>query len=149
MRNKKILKLTQCALIAALAYIVFMYLRIDIPVGTERTSFHLGNALVVIGALLLGGGWIYLLSCSIGLPMTFFGTATGSVASAMNSALTAVARLPFASISIPTLEWWHIAGLYVWLILFVAVLRRPGYRLMQGLLAMTALLVIGFTLTFC
>ena len=57
MRNKKILKLTQCALIAALAYIVFMYLRIDIPVGTERTSFHLGNALVVIGALLLGGGW--------------------------------------------------------------------------------------------
>ena len=99
--------------------------------------------------LLLGGGWIYLLSCSIGLPMTFFGTATGSVASAMNSALTAVARLPFASISIPTLEWWHIAGLYVWLILFVAVLRRPGYRLMQGLLAMTALLVIGFTLTFC
>ncbi len=55
MDHKKILKLTQCALIAALAYVGFQFLRIDIPVGTERTAIHLGNAFVVLGALLLGG----------------------------------------------------------------------------------------------
>ena len=54
MEHKKILKLTQCALIAALAYVGFQFLRIDIPVGTERTAIHLGNTFVVIGALLLG-----------------------------------------------------------------------------------------------
>ena len=55
MEHKRILKLTQCALIAALAYVGFQFLRIDIPVGTERTAIHLGNTFVVIGALLLGG----------------------------------------------------------------------------------------------
>ena len=55
MEHKKILRLTQCALIAALAYVGFQFLRIDIPVGTERTAIHLGNTFVVIGALLLGG----------------------------------------------------------------------------------------------
>lgn len=48
-------KLTRAAMIAALAYIGFQFLRIDIPVGTERTAFHLGNTFVVLGALLLGG----------------------------------------------------------------------------------------------
>lgn len=57
MKNKKLLTLTQCALIAALAYIGFQFLRIDIPVGTERTAVHLGNAFVVLGALLVGGVW--------------------------------------------------------------------------------------------
>ena len=52
MKNKKMIRLTQCALIAALAYIAFQFLRIDIPVGTERTAIHLGNAVVVLGALL-------------------------------------------------------------------------------------------------
>jgi len=51
------LRLTQAAMIAALAYIGFQFLRIDIPVGPERTAFHLGNTFVVLGALLLGGGW--------------------------------------------------------------------------------------------
>ncbi len=55
MEHRKILTLTQCALIAALAYVGFQFLRIDIPVGTERTAIHLGNAFVVLGALLLGG----------------------------------------------------------------------------------------------
>ena len=55
MANKKTLVLTQCALIAALAYVGFQFLRIDIPVGTERTAIHLGNTFVVLGALLLGG----------------------------------------------------------------------------------------------
>ena len=49
------LKLTQAAMIAALAYIGFQFLRIDIPVGGERTAFHLGNTFVVLGSLLLGG----------------------------------------------------------------------------------------------
>lgn len=49
------LKLTQAAMIAALAYIGFQFLRIDIPVGTERTAFHLGNTFIVLGVLLLGG----------------------------------------------------------------------------------------------
>ena len=40
-------------LIAALAYVGFQFLRVDIPVGTERTAIHLGNAFVVLGALLL------------------------------------------------------------------------------------------------
>ena len=55
MEHKKILKLVQCALIAALAYVGFQFLRIDIPVGTERTAIHLGNTFVVLGALLCGG----------------------------------------------------------------------------------------------
>lgn len=54
MDNKKIQKLTTCAIIVALSYIGFQFLRIDIPVGTERTAIHLGNAFVVIGALVEG-----------------------------------------------------------------------------------------------
>lgn len=56
MKNRSsAIKLTQAAMIAALAYIGFQFLRIDIPVGTERTAFHLGNTFVVLGVLLLGG----------------------------------------------------------------------------------------------
>ena len=54
MENKNVNRLTQCAMIAALAYVGFQFLRIDIPVGTERTAIHLGNTMVVLGALLLG-----------------------------------------------------------------------------------------------
>ena len=53
-RHSPTLKLTQAAMIAALAYIGFQFLRFDIPVGSERTAFHLGNTFVVLGALLLG-----------------------------------------------------------------------------------------------
>ena len=49
------LQLTQAAMIAALAYIGFQFLRIDIPVGSEKTAFHLGNTFVVLGVLLMGG----------------------------------------------------------------------------------------------
>ena len=63
MENKNVNRLTQCAMIAALAYVGFQFLRIDIPVGTERTAIHLGNTMVVLGALLLGswGGFITVL----------------------------------------------------------------------------------------
>lgn len=49
--------LTMAAMFAALCYIGFAYLRIDIPVGTEKTAFHLGNVFCVLGALFLGGLW--------------------------------------------------------------------------------------------
>lgn len=48
-------KLTMAAMFAALCYVGFAYLRIDIPVGTEKTAFHLGNVFCVLGALFLGG----------------------------------------------------------------------------------------------
>ncbi len=56
MRNEKIYKLTLTALIAALSYVVFTFLQIRISLGDAgATSFHLGNAVCVLGALLLGG----------------------------------------------------------------------------------------------
>lgn len=45
------------AMFAALCYIGFSFFKIDIPVGTEKTAFHLGNVFCVLGALLLGGFW--------------------------------------------------------------------------------------------
>lgn len=50
-------KLTMAAMFAALCYVGFAYLRVDIPVGTEKTAFHLGNVFCVLGALFLGGLW--------------------------------------------------------------------------------------------
>lgn len=56
MRNEKVYKLTLTALMAALSYVVFTFLQIKIQIpGGDATSFHLGNAVCVLGALLLGG----------------------------------------------------------------------------------------------
>lgn len=49
--------LAQAGLMAALCYIGFAFLKIDIPVGPEKTAFHFGNVFCVLGALLLGGFW--------------------------------------------------------------------------------------------
>lgn len=49
--------LAMAALFAALCYIGFTYCKIDIPVGTEKTAFHLGNVFCVLAALFLGGLW--------------------------------------------------------------------------------------------
>ena len=49
--------LTMAALFAALCYIGFTYCKIDIPVGMEKTAFHLGNVFCVLAALFLGGFW--------------------------------------------------------------------------------------------
>ena len=49
--------LTMAALFAALCYIGFSYCKIDIPVGMEKTAFHLGNVFCVLAALFLGGFW--------------------------------------------------------------------------------------------
>ena len=53
--NEKIKKLALAGLFAALSYIGFQVFRFDIPVGTEKTAFHLGNTFVVLGALFIGG----------------------------------------------------------------------------------------------
>lgn len=56
MRNKRTLKLVTTALMAALSYVVFTFLQIKVTLpGGDATSFHLGNAVCVLGALLLGG----------------------------------------------------------------------------------------------
>ncbi len=49
--------LSMSALFAALCYVGFTYCKIDIPVGMEKTAFHLGNVFCVLAALFLGGFW--------------------------------------------------------------------------------------------
>jgi uncharacterized membrane protein len=49
--------LSMAALFAALCYIGFSYCKIDIPVGMEKTAFHLGNVFCVLAALFIGGFW--------------------------------------------------------------------------------------------
>jgi len=55
-RNNVLLRLVLTGLTAALAYVVFTFLqiRIALPSG-DQTSIHLGNAVCVLAALLLGG----------------------------------------------------------------------------------------------
>lgn len=56
MKNEKLLKLTLTGIFAALSYVVFTFLQIKIPLpGGDATSIHLGNAVCVLGALVLGG----------------------------------------------------------------------------------------------
>ena len=50
-------KLAMAALFAALCYVGFAVCKIDIPVGTEKTAFHLGNVFCVLAALFIGGFW--------------------------------------------------------------------------------------------
>lgn len=82
MQNKSKLttrKIVFAALMAALCYIGFSYFRIDIPVGTEKTAFHLGNVFCVLAALLVGGFWGGM-SGAVG--MTIADLTTGYVTSA-------------------------------------------------------------------
>lgn len=55
--KRDLTRLAQAGLLAALCYIGFAFFKIDIPVGTEKTAFHLGNVFCVLAALLLGGFW--------------------------------------------------------------------------------------------
>lgn len=56
MKNEKLLKVVFTGIFAALSYVVFTFLQIKIPLpGGDATSIHLGNAVCVLGALLLGG----------------------------------------------------------------------------------------------
>ena len=56
MTNKKTYQITFTGIIAALSYVVFTFLQFKIVTGPgDATSIHLGNAVCVLGALLLGG----------------------------------------------------------------------------------------------
>ena len=55
--NINVRALSMAALFAALCYIGFTYCKIDIPVGAEKTAFHLGNVFCVLAALFIGGFW--------------------------------------------------------------------------------------------
>lgn len=54
-RNTLVAKMCATALLGALCYIGFTYLKISIPVGDSMTAIHFGNAFCVLAALLLGG----------------------------------------------------------------------------------------------
>ena len=56
--NDKVYKLVLKALMAALCYVAFTFLKIPIPTpGGDTTALHIGNAFCVLAALLLGGGY--------------------------------------------------------------------------------------------
>ncbi len=56
MRNDRTMKIVMTGLFAALSYVVFTFFQIKITLpGGDATSIHLGNAVCVLGALVLGG----------------------------------------------------------------------------------------------
>lgn len=56
LEDGRIYKLALTGLFAALSYVVFTFLQIKITLpGGDATSIHLGNAVCVLGALILGG----------------------------------------------------------------------------------------------
>lgn len=66
-QDSRIRKLVFAALFAAITYVVFAYLSIPIPTPAGgKVSVHLGNAFVVLGALLLGS-WYGGIGGAIGL----------------------------------------------------------------------------------
>ena len=57
-KKEALMRVVYVGLFAALSYVVFTFFQIKVPLpGGDAVSFHLGNAVVVIGALLLGGLW--------------------------------------------------------------------------------------------
>lgn len=66
-RDNRTKKLVFAAVFAAITYVVFAYLSIPVPTpGAGKVSIHLGNAFVVLGALILGG-WYGGIAGAIGL----------------------------------------------------------------------------------
>lgn len=69
-KNIRIKKLMQTGLLAALCFVSFTFLQIQIPVpGGDATSLHIGNAFCVLAALLLGG-WYGGLAGAIGMTIS-------------------------------------------------------------------------------
>lgn len=55
-QSNKFYKIPLTGLFAAMSYVVFTFLQVKITLpGGDATSIHLGNAVCVLGALLLGG----------------------------------------------------------------------------------------------
>lgn len=58
MNREYMQKMILTGMFAALSYVVFTFLQIKITLpGGDATSIHLGNAVCVLGALVLGGVW--------------------------------------------------------------------------------------------
>ncbi len=58
MEKERMQKMVMTGMFAALSYVVFTFLQIKITLpGGDATSIHLGNAVCVLGALILGGVW--------------------------------------------------------------------------------------------
>ena len=58
MKNEKVWKIAMTGVFAALSYVVFTFLQFKIWLpGGDATSIHFGNAVCVLGALILGGVW--------------------------------------------------------------------------------------------
>ncbi|MBC5713471.1 ECF transporter S component [Roseburia sp. BX1005] len=56
MRNEHVTRIVTIGLFAALSYVVFTFLQIKIALpGGDATSIHLGNAVCVLGALIMSG----------------------------------------------------------------------------------------------
>lgn len=56
MRNENVTRIVTIGLFAALSYVAFTFLQIKIALpGGDATSIHMGNAICVLGALLMGG----------------------------------------------------------------------------------------------
>jgi len=56
MKHDKLMQVVFTGVFAALSYVVFTFLQIKITLpGGDATSIHLGNAVCVLGALILGG----------------------------------------------------------------------------------------------
>ncbi|MDO4295357.1 MAG: ECF transporter S component [bacterium] len=57
-KNEKLYKIVLTALMAAICYVAFTFLKIPIPTfGGDMVALHIGNAFCVLAALLLGGGY--------------------------------------------------------------------------------------------
>ena len=55
-RNDKVYKIALTALMTALCYVAFTFLKIPIPTfGGDYVALHIGNAFCFLAALLLGG----------------------------------------------------------------------------------------------
>lgn len=52
--DTKVLRRQRCV---QLCYVGATFIKIEVPVGTEKTMFHFGNVFCVLAALLIGGAW--------------------------------------------------------------------------------------------
>lgn len=68
-KKEQLTTMAQAGLFAALSYVLFVFLKI--PLGSGNTSLHLGNTMVVLAALLIGGSWGGLAG-AIGLTLADF-----------------------------------------------------------------------------
>ena len=162
MRNEKVQKLTLTALMAALSYVIFTFLQIKVTLpGGSATSFHLGNAVVVLAALLLGGVYggiggaigmtigdlldpIYI----TGAPKTFFlklmiGVITGLVAHKLG-------KITYSTDKKHVFKWTVLAACAGMLFNFIFALMSTGlsatYTIVAAITDITALTPVVVTL---